>query len=184
MAADTAAPGMTWLIFALMTVCTWGLYGIFLHSGQLAMGDPVNGRYKAFLFVGLAYFGTAVLAPLLLLLLRGASWSYPMRGMGLSLLAGTLGAIGAFCVLLAFGAKGTPSVVMSIIFAGAPVVNAVVALWMHPPGGGLKGLPWQFVAGILMAAVGGGLVTLYKPNPSPPKAPAAVAETASTAASR
>jgi drug/metabolite transporter (DMT)-like permease len=178
MAADTAAPGMTWLIFALMTVCTWGLYGIFLHSGQLAMGDPVNGRYKAFLFVGLAYFGTAVLAPLLLLLLRGASWTYPVRGMGLSLLAGTLGAIGAFCVLLAFGAKGTPSVVMSIIFAGAPVINAVVALWMHPPAGGIKALPWQFVAGILMAAIGGGLVTLFKPAPaSAPPAPAAVEST-------
>ena len=34
-----------------------------------------------------------------------------------------MGAIGAFGVLLAFGAKGTPAVVMSIVFAGAPVVS-------------------------------------------------------------
>ena len=113
-------PGTAWLLFSLLTVVSWGVYGIFLHSGQMAMGDPVNGRYKAFLFVGIAYFLTAVLAPLALLLARGASWSYPGRGMGWSLVAGIVGAIGAFGVLLAFGAKGTPAVVMSIVFAGAP----------------------------------------------------------------
>ena len=47
-------------------------------------------------------------------------------------------------------AGGKPSVVMSIVFAGAPVVNAVVALAMHPPAGGWGGLRWQFVAGILV----------------------------------
>ncbi len=156
---------MNWLLFALMTVAAWGLYGVFLHSGQSLMRDPVDGRYKAFLFVGIAYFLTAVVAPLVLLWLRGATWSFSGPGMSWSLLAGTVGAIGAFCVLLAFGAGGKPSVVMSIIFAGAPVVNAVVALAMHPPAGGWSGLRWQFVAGILLAALGGCLVTLYKPAP-------------------
>ena len=68
---------MGWLIYALMTVACWGLYGIFLHSGQMGMADAVNGRYKAFLFVGLAYFLTAVLAPLAILVARGASWTFP-----------------------------------------------------------------------------------------------------------
>ena len=45
---------MNWLFFALLTVASWGLYGVLLHTGQLAMADPVNGRIKAFLFVGLA----------------------------------------------------------------------------------------------------------------------------------
>jgi hypothetical protein len=117
---------MSWIIFALMTVASWGVYGVFLHNGQMAMGDPVNGRYKAFLFVGIAYFLTAVLAPLAILLVRGATWEMPVRGMGWSLVAGIVGAIGAFCVLLAFGAKGSPAVVMSIVFAGAPIVNALV----------------------------------------------------------
>jgi hypothetical protein len=158
---------MTWLIFALMTVVAWGLYGVLLHSGQTSMADPVNGRYKAFLFVGIAYFLTAVVAPLAVLILNGASWSYPVRGMAWSLLAGIAGAAGAFCVLLAFGAKGSPAVVMSIVFAGAPVVNAACALTIHPPAGGLSSLRWQFVAGILLAAIGGCLVTLYKPGPAP-----------------
>ena len=156
---------MAWLVYALMTVATWGLYGIFLHSGQVGMADPVNGRYKAFLFVGIAYFITAVLAPLLILVFNGASWSFPTRGATLSLVAGTVGAAGAFCVLLAFGARGTPAVVMSIVFAGAPAVNAVVAMLQHPPAGGFSTIRWQFVAGLVMAALGGCLVTLYKPPP-------------------
>ncbi len=162
---------MNWLVFALMTVLSWGVYGIFLHTGQMGMADSANGRYKAFLFVGIAYFLTAVLAPLLTLLLRGASWQFPASGMLWSLIAGIAGAIGAFCVLLAFGAKGTPAVVMSIVFAGAPIVNAVVAIWQHPPAGGLSQIKPQFFLGIVLAAVGGCLVTLYKPNPAVAKAP-------------
>ncbi len=46
------SPGLAWLLFSLSTVVCWGLYGVFLHSGQTGMNDPVNGRYKAFLFVG------------------------------------------------------------------------------------------------------------------------------------
>jgi len=172
-------PGMAWLAYALMTVVAWGLYGLLLHTGQMGMGDPVNGRYKAFLIVGIAYFLIAVLAPIVVLAVNGASWSFPIKGVAWSLIAGVAGAVGAFCVLLAFGAKGSPAVVMSIIFAGAPVVNAVVAIALHPPAGGVSSVRWQFVAGILMAALGGCLVTLYKPNP--PKPAAAVTAPATAA---
>jgi len=160
----------TWLFFALSTVVAWGLYGIFLHTGQMAMADPVNGRYKAFLLVGVAYFLTAVLAPLAILYFCGSDWHFPMRGIGWSLLAGIVGAVGAFCVLLAFGAKGSPIVVMSIIFAGAPVVNAVIGIVLHPP---QEGFRWQFILGIVLAAVGGCMVSLYKPAPGK-KVPAPV----------
>ncbi len=155
---------MTWLIFALMTVASWGVYGVLLHTGQMSMADPVNGRYKAFLFVGVAYLLTAVIGSLIVLKINGVSWSFPARGMAWSTLAGIAGSIGAFGVLLAFGAKGSPSVVMSIVFAGAPIVNAVVAMTVHPPAGGLSGLNWPFVLGILMAALGGCLVTLFRPG--------------------
>ena len=46
-------------------------------------------------------------------------------------------------------------------------MNAIVALSIHPPAGGWGALRWQFALGILMAAVGGCLVTLYKPGPAP-----------------
>lgn len=171
---DAGGAGFAWLGFALMTVVSWGCYGVFLHAGQMGMGDPANGRYKAFLFVGVAYFITAVLAPLLILKMNGAAWSFPVRGLTWSLIAGVVGAAGAFFVLLAFGSGGSPTVVMTIVFAGAPVVNAIVAYAFHPPAGGLANLRWQFVAGILLAAAGGALVSLYKPDaPAPPPAAAA-----------
>ena len=162
---------MNWIYFALSTVVAWGLYGIFLHTGQIAMADPANGRYKAFLLVGVAYFLTAVLAPLAILVLNGADWNFPIKGVSWSLLAGIVGASGAFFVLMAFGAKGTPTVVMSIIFAGAPIVNAGVGIMLHPPEGGFK---WQFILGILMAAIGGCLVSFYKPSPGAKKIQAPV----------
>ena len=156
--------GLVWLSFAMITVVCWGLYGIFLHTGQVAMADPVNGRFKAFLFVGLAYFLVAVLAPLVVLKIQEASWVFPVSGMLWSLLAGTLGAIGALGVLLAFGAKGSPAVVMSLVFAGAPIVNAVASMLKHPPTSGLSSFQWPFLLGIVMAALGGCLVTLFRPQ--------------------
>jgi len=161
-----------WLTFALMTVACWGIYGVFLHTGQAQMADAINGRYKAFLWVGIAYFIVAVVAPALALLAAGSDWSFTVKGAGWSLLAGVVGAIGAFGVLLAFGAKGSPAVVMSIIFAGAPIVNAMVAIAWHPPTGGLQTIRWPFYLGILLAALGGTLVTLYKPPPGKPTTPA------------
>lgn len=165
---------MAWLVWVAMTVACWGVYGIFLHNGQTAMGDPVNGRYKAFLFVGVAYFLTAVLAPLALLMARNADWALPGGGIGWSLVAGLVGAAGAFGVLLAFGAGGSPASVMSLVFAGAPIVNAVVALSLHPPAGGLGAIRWPFFAGIVLAAFGAYLVMAYKPAPGPPPSAAAV----------
>jgi len=176
----THSQGSAWLVFSLLTVGCWGLYGAFLHSGQMGMHDPINGRYKAFLCVGVAYFFTAVLAPLAMLWLKGATWSFSPGGVAWSVLAGIVGAVGAFGVLLAFGAKGTPAVVMSIVFAGAPVLNAIYTLTVHPPAGGWQKLPWQFVLGIALAAVGGCLVTLYKPAPgAPPPKPSITAPAAS-----
>lgn len=164
-AGQAQGAGGIWLVFALLTVATWGIYGVLLHAGQISMADPANGRFKAFLFVGVAYMLTAVLAPLIVLALNGASWSFPTPGVLWSLAAGIAGAVGAFCVLLAFATKGSPAVVMSIVFGGAPIVNALTALALHPPAGGLSALRWPFVLGILLAAVGGYLVVSYKPGP-------------------
>src|SRR2546422_11548828 len=165
--ANSDSPGLAWLAFAFLTVVSWGVYGVFLHTGQVAMQDPVNGRYKAFLFVGIAYFLTAVLAPLALLMVKGAAFSgYTSKGMGWSLIAGIVGAIGAFGVLLAFGAKGTPAVVMSIVFAGAPVVNAIFALILHPPAGGRGLIKPPLYFGIPLAALCGCLGAFYKTAPA------------------
>ena len=127
-----------WLTFALMTVLCWGVYGIYLHKGQMAMNDPALGRYKAFLWVGVAYFITAVLAPLILLWLKGAKWDMSGTAISWSLVAGVVGALGAFGVLLAFGAKGSPNTVMAIVFAGAPIINALASIYIYAPPGGYE----------------------------------------------
>ena len=171
---------MTWLLFAFLTVLSWGVYGVLLHEGQMSMQDKTNGRYMAFLYVGIAYVLVAVIAPLIVLKLQGGRldfWAYPAKGLWWSLIAGTFGAIGAFGVLLAFGAAPDPKaayvpVVMSIIFAGAPLVNAITAMIKHPPAGGIGSIKWPFWLGILLAAAGGALVTKFKPDTSAPaKAP-------------
>jgi hypothetical protein len=180
---------MNWILFAFLTVACWGIYGVYLHKGQTEMADLANGRWKAFLYVGIAYFLVAVIAPLVMLRLNGASTnflSYPAAGKTWSLIAGIVGAVGAFGVLLAFGAAPQPKaayvpVVMSIIFAGAPIVNAIVSMIYHPPHGGLAEIKWQFWAGIVIAAAGASLVVLYKPDaPAPSPAGKVAAVTAPT----
>ncbi|MFP6899783.1 MAG: hypothetical protein VCA36_02500 [Opitutales bacterium] len=159
------------MYWALLTVVCWGTYGVCMHIGSSNMGDSENGRIMAFLWVGIAYFLTAVVAPLVILKVKGgnvAFWMYPTQGWRWSLIAGTLGAIGALGVLLSFGAmpKGTNlvPVIMSIIFAGAPIVNAIVSTtkeqywaYVKPP----------FLLGICFAALGGVLVTKYAPKKPP-----------------
>jgi hypothetical protein len=181
---------MTWILFAFLTVASWGIYGVYLHKGQTGMEDLANGRWKAFLFVGFAYFLVAVIAPLAILRYNGASTnflSYPAAGKTWSLIAGIVGAVGAFGVLLAFGAAPQPKaayipVVMSIIFGGAPIVNAIVSMAYHPPHGGLGAVKWQFWAGIVITAIGGSMVALFKPDAPAPAKPAAAPPTVAQAA--
>lgn len=165
----------SWQGYVAITVACWGLYGICLHAGAVGMGDPEYGRVKAFLFVGVAYFLVAVLAPIGLLGIQGASWEFSTSAVGWSILAGTVGAVGAFGVLLAFGAGGTPPVVMTLIFAGAPIVNALVGVTMAGQWGQIR---WQFVLGILLAVAGAALVGRYKPPPVKHGPPATAEATA------
>jgi len=162
---------MHYLHFALLTVVCWGTYGVCMHIGSSNMEDKENGRIMAFLWVGLAYFLTAVIAPLIILKLKGgnlAFWAYPTKGWQWSLIAGTLGAIGALGVLLAFGKMPSPAyvaVIMSIIFAGAPMVNALVTTAKE---GNWAYIRLPFVLGIALAALGGYMITKYAPKPPKP----------------
>ena len=58
---------------------------------------------------------------------------------------------------------------MSIIFAGAPIVNAIVNTTKANAWGNVSA---PFILGIVLAAVGGFLVTKYVPKPSKPAAQA------------
>ena len=90
--------------------------------------------------------------------------------------AGTLGAIGALGVLLAFGKMPSPAyvpVIMSVIFAGAPIVNAIVSTTKE---GNWSFVKLPFVLGIALAAVGGYLATKYAPKPPNSSPPVAVSD--------
>ena len=169
---NSAASGNPWLTWALLTVLCWGVYGVILHKGRgyMPMGpETPHAGLKAFLFVCLAYalIGVATMA---LLKARGSNWSFTSQGVQWSLIAGAAGAGGAFTLVLALGAasqiyKGAAAAaVMPIVFAGAPVVNTIVAMALHPPEGGLKSLPPQFVLGCVLAASGAFLVAKYAPT--------------------
>jgi formate hydrogenlyase subunit 4 len=101
-------------------------------------------------------------------------WAYPIKGLKWSLIAGILGAIGALGVLLAFGASPNPPIyvpiVMSIIFAGAPIVNAIVNTTKE---GNWAFVKPPFILGICLAALGGYLVTQNPPKPPPAEKSAA-----------
>lgn len=163
---------MNWLVFVLLTVLSWGVYGVLLHKGRgnMPMGpEAQHAGLKAFLFVCIAY-ALIGLAAAALLKLRGSNWNFTAGGIRWSLIAGVAGAVGAFTLVLALGAaaqiyKGAAAAaVMPIVFAGAPIVNTVVAMTLHPPEGGVKSLPLPFVLGCVLAAVGAFLVARFAPT--------------------
>ncbi len=162
-----------WVIFALATVLCWGLYGALLNWGAAGFH---HDRIKAFLFVGVAYFLVAVLAPAAIIAINGSGFDFGKSPEGIkwSLIAGTAGAIGALTLLYALSGnipKGaTPAEaglgaaqVMAVVFAGAPVVAALFAVYLksQQPGASVAIKP-MFIVGILLSAAGGAIVTLFK----------------------
>lgn len=193
-APAAAAPGNAWIYFALLTVISWGVYGVILHKGRgfMPMGpEAPHASLKAFLFVCVAY-ALIGLASAALLKVRGSNWSFTGEGVKWSLIAGTAGAVGAFTLVLALGAaapiyKGAAAAaVMPIVFGGAPVINTLTAMLLHPPEGGFKAIPLPFLLGCVLAAAGAFMVAKYAPSNTggaakPPGAQAAPASPAAPA---
>lgn len=146
-----------WMLFVLGAFLAWGCYVPMIHAGQVALK---GGALRAFLCVGLAYFLTAVLVPLGLLSGGMESWTFNKSGVMISFVAGVLGAAGALCVILALKTGGTPLVVAPLVFAGAPVVNALVSMGWHKPKAPPEPL---FYVGLLLAALGAFLVLRFRP---------------------
>jgi len=147
-----------WMIFVVMTVVCWGAYVPTLHNGQMALGK--NSALRAFLFVGLAYFITAVGVLAFVLLTKSEPWTFNGKGMSLSTLAGLLGAIGALGIVFALKEGGRPIIVAPLVFAGAPIVNTIVSMIWHKPA---KAPHLLFYVGIVLAAAGAAMALKYKP---------------------
>ncbi len=161
-----------WLAFVIGAGLCWGTYVPLIQSGQLALRPTDRGppmAYAAFLCVGLAYFLIAVLFP------SGVLWSgvekpsWNAQGIGLALVAGAAGALGALCVVFAIKSGGDKRFVAPVIFALAPVINTVVSLFWHPTkhkvfnfGAPADPPHWYFYLGIVLAGLGAGLVLYAK----------------------
>ena len=149
-----------------------------MHTGSMNMESKAHDRMMAFLYVGLAYFLTAVIAPLISSSSRVVRWISGTIGCWLEMELGrrysgrhwsTRGALGLWSFSESAGVCADR---MSIIFAGAPIVNAVVnttkqELWSY--------VQPQFILGIVLAAIGGYLVTKNPPKPPPETKPVTAA---------
>jgi hypothetical protein len=148
---------MVWLVFVAGAVLSWGVYGPALHKGQTQLGNPL----KALLCVGVAYFLIGILVPLVGLSPQGGLTGFSTAGSIWAGLGGVLGALGAVCIIYAFKSGGLPNYVMPLVFGGAPLINVIVSMAMHPP----KNAPNPLLyLGYLLAALGGGIVLYYKPS--------------------
>lgn len=148
---------MIWIAFALGAAVSWGIYGAMLHQGQMRLGNPM----RALLCVGVAYFLIGVLVPVVVLLTQGNLNNFNAGGASTAVAAGALGAIGAVCIIFAFRTGGLPTYVMPLVFGGAPLINVLVTLWLHPPKTAIN--PMLYV-GFLLVSVGAGLVLYFKPQ--------------------
>jgi hypothetical protein len=145
-----------WVLFVAGAVLSWGAYGVLLHRGQVLLGNPL----KALLCVGVAYFLIGVLVPVAALSAQGGMSNFNGSGLVTATIAGALGAVGAACIIYAFRTGGLPLYVMPLVFGGAPIVNVLVSMAIHPPKSAIN--PLLYV-GFLLASAGAAMVLYFRP---------------------
>src|SRR5688500_13352791 len=148
---------MGWVIFVAGAILSWGAYGALLHQGQLQLGNPL----KALLCVGVAYFLIGVIIPVAGLGAQANLSGFNTEGLVTATIAGVLGAAGAACIIYSFRFGGLPIYVMPLVFGGAPIMNVIVSMAIHPPKTAIN--PMLFV-GFAFASIGAGLVLYYRPT--------------------
>lgn len=148
---------MVWVIFVGGAVLAWGAYGALLHQGQTQLANPL----KALLCVGVAYFLIGVLVPVGTLGSQGQLAGFNQSGTINATVAGALGAIGAVCIIWAFRTGGLPLYVMPLVFGGAPIVNVLVSMIIHPPRNPIN--PMLYV-GFVIVSAGAAIVLYFRPT--------------------
>jgi hypothetical protein len=148
---------MTWQAYVAGAVLSWGVYGAMLHQGQVRLGSPM----RALLCVGVAYFLIGVLVPLAVLASQGQGLrGFNGSGTTAATVAGALGAIGAVCIIFSFRAGGSPTYVMPLVFGGAPLINVLYTMYIHPPK--VPPNPMLYV-GFVVTAIGAATVLYFRP---------------------
>jgi hypothetical protein len=145
------------LLFILVAMLSWGVYGPMLKVGQTDM----HGAWRPFMCVGLAYFLIAVVVPTVILQLFGEKGHWSAGGATWSMLAGVCGAVGALGIILAAKNGGNMLYVMPLVFGGAPVVNSIVTIFLART---YKQVGPIFIAGLILVIAGSVTVLLTAPH--------------------
>lgn len=153
-----------WFLPCVMLVWVfWGKYGLQVHtsidafkkSGMRAM-ISLSSAYVVVALVALAFVGLGF----------DPNASFNSEGFNRGLIAGLITTLGAWGIV--FGnryVKGGPSIVMPLVFGGAPVVNSFYV--MATSGTSWLAVDIRFWLGIVIIMVGGYLVLTNKPTPRP-----------------
>jgi hypothetical protein len=159
-------------LFALCTALFWGTYGPLLSRGHHLMGT--EGRLRPFICVGVAYLLVAIVGPIVVMYTVGIDkgdglmHGWTMRGIIWSTLAGAVGALGAFTLIMALGAGGprSPGYVMPIVFGFAPVISTFTTMYMNNL---LDKISPFFAAGLILVTAGAVTILFTAPKPAPKK---------------
>jgi hypothetical protein len=160
-------------LFALCTALFWGTYGPLLSRGHHLMGT--EGRLRPFICVGVAYLLVAIIGPIVVMYTLGIDkgdglfHGWTLRGIIWSTLAGAVGALGAFTLIMALGYGGpsSPGYVMPIVFGFAPVISTFTTMYMNNL---LSRISPFFAAGLILVVAGAVTILFTAPKPPPKKA--------------
>ena len=131
-----------------------------MHKAQGSKHKAKGSKLKLWILC----LGTCalVLVPLVVLMGQGQGLSgFNREGTTAATVAGALGALGAVCIIFSFRTGGTPTYVMPLVFGGAPLVNVLYTMYIHPPKVAVN--PLLYI-GFLVTAVGAGMVLYFKPQ--------------------
>ena len=159
-----------WFLPAVAMVWVfWGKYGVQVHSSIEGFG---KSGIRAMISLSGAYVAVAAAAMVFVGLGLDSSATFNTAGFTRGLVAGLITTLGAWGIV--FGnryVKGGPSIVMPLVFGGAPVVNSFYA--MEVSGAAWSSVDIRFWIGIAVIIAGGYLVLANKPEPRPAANPIA-----------
>jgi hypothetical protein len=154
---------MNWWFLAFVAVVwvCWGKYGVQVHAATMAFG---KSGIRSMVALSIAYGVVAFLGGSIVYLLGvEPNAEFTQAGFKLGIVAGLITTLGAWGVV--FGnryVKGGPTVVMPLVFAGAPVVNSFFVMSTND-------VTWsavdpRFWLGLLVIVAGGYMVLSNKPQ--------------------